>query len=72
MDYDMLSMHRRHHLCILWSLMAFSASVVESTFVIDRWLYLKEQPEIGEAWVQTVFGYEKSPRNLAVIGIKEG
>ena len=61
---------RRHHLCILWSLMAFSASVVESCFVTDRLLYLKEQPQVKSAWVQTVFEYGKSPRNLAVVGIK--
>ena len=68
--YEKRFQHRRHHLCILWSLMAFSAGVVESAILVDRWLYLKEQPEVKEAWVQTVFEYEKSPRNLVVVGIK--
>lgn len=59
------------NLAIIWSLMAFSAGVVESLIVVDRWLWLKEQDEVEHAWVQTVFGYELSPRNLAVIGVKK-
>ena len=68
--YEKRFRDRKHHLCVLWSLMAFSASVVESAIVVDRWLYLEEQPQVKEAWVQTVFEYEKSPRNLVVVGIK--
>ena len=69
--YEERYLHRRHHLCILWSLMAFSAAVMESAMVVDRWLYLEEQDTVDEAWVQTVFEYEKSPRNLVVVGIKK-
>ena len=68
--YEERYRHRKHHLCILWSLMAFSAGVVEAAIVVDRWCYLKEQPEVQNAWVETVFEYEKSPRNLVVVGIK--
>ena len=61
---------KKKELSIVWSLMAFSASVVESCIVVDRWLYLKEQAEVRECWVEAVFDYKKSPRNLAVVGIK--
>jgi hypothetical protein len=49
-------------------LMAFSAGVVESMIVVDRWLYLRE--EGCEAWVEAVFDYGLSPRNLVVVGVK--
>lgn len=62
--------HRRHDLCVLWSFMAFSAGVVETLMVTDRWQWLREQEEVADCWVQTVFDYGQSPRNLAVIGIK--
>ncbi|KZZ90979.1 hypothetical protein AAP_03620 [Ascosphaera apis ARSEF 7405] len=63
--------HKKKALSIIWSLMAFSASIVESLVVTDRWLFLREQKElIKEAWVEPVFEYAWSPRNLAVIGIK--
>ena len=61
---------RKKELSIVWSLMAFSASVVESSIVVDRWLYLKEQAEVRDCWVETVFDYKQSPRNLVVVGIK--
>ena len=61
---------KKKELSIVWSLMAFSASVVESCIVVDRWLYLKEQAEVRECWVETVFDYKQSPRNLVVVGIK--
>ena len=61
---------RRKELSIIWSLMAFSASVVEATIVVDRWLYLREQEEVKQCWVETVFDYTLSPRNLVVVGIK--
>ena len=60
----------KKHLCIVWSLMAFSATVVESTMVVDRWLYLREQQEVKDCWVETVFDYGQSPRNLVIVGIK--
>ena len=61
---------RKKELSVVWSLMAFSASVVESCIVADRWLYLKEQAEVRDCWVETVFDYKQSPRNLVVVGIK--
>jgi len=61
---------KKKELSIIWSLMAFSASVVESAIVIDRWLYLTEQKEVKDCWVETVFDYKQSPRNLVVVGIK--
>lgn len=64
--------HRKKELSVMWSLMAFSAGVVESLIVTDRWLFLKEHPqEVGDAWVESVFEYGLSPRNLVVVGIKK-
>ncbi|PVH77930.1 hypothetical protein DL98DRAFT_517063 [Cadophora sp. DSE1049] len=61
----------KKELSITWSLMAFSAGVVESLIVCDRWLWLREQEGVGEAWVEAVFDYGLSPRNLVVVGIKK-
>jgi hypothetical protein len=62
---------RKKELSIMWSLMAFSAGVVESLIVVDRWLFLKEHPDVvQDAWVEVVFDYKLSPRNLVVVGIK--
>ncbi|EGE04547.1 hypothetical protein TEQG_03418, partial [Trichophyton equinum CBS 127.97] len=36
----------KKNLSVVWSLMAFSASVVESMIVTDRWMYLREQDDI--------------------------
>jgi hypothetical protein len=61
----------KKELSITWSLMAFSAGVTESLIVVDRWLFLKEHPDlVGECWVEPVFDYSLSPRNLVVVGIK--
>ncbi|KAK0932014.1 hypothetical protein LTR91_008835 [Friedmanniomyces endolithicus] len=62
---------RKKDLSVIWSLMAFSAGVVEATIVVDRWLWLREQEEVSEAWVEPVFEYRMSPRNLVVVGIKK-
>jgi hypothetical protein len=62
--------YRRKHLAAIWCLMAFSAGVVESLIATDRWLWLEEQECVEQAWVETVFDYRLSPRNLCVIGIK--
>lgn len=63
--------HRKKELSVMWSLMAFCAGVVESLIVVDRWLFLREHGDVvGEAWVETVFDYGLSPRNLVVVGIK--
>lgn len=62
---------RKKELSIMWTLMAFSATVVEGLITADRWTYLKEHADVVEdAWVETVFDYELSPRNLVVVGLK--
>lgn len=74
-DEDMAKYEKKYkgskkELSIVWSLMAFSATVVEAVMVVDRWLYLREQAEVKDCWVETVFDYKQSPRNLVVVGIK--
>ena len=69
--YEEKYKYKKKELSILWSLMAFSASVVESTIVVDRWMWLKEQEEVGDCWVEAVFDYKQSPRNLVVVGTKK-
>ncbi len=55
----------------VWSLMAFTAGITESLIVTDRWLFLKEHADIvQDCWVETVFDYRESPRNLVVVGVK--
>ena len=51
--------------------MAFSGGVLESLIVVDRWLFLKEQPEVDTAWVKAVFDYKQSPGNLVVGGVNK-
>ena len=71
LNYDQHLAVRRKQLAIIWTLMAFSSSVVENVFVVDRYLWLKEQVGwIGKCWVETVFDYAVSPRNLVVVGIR--
>jgi hypothetical protein len=70
-SYTTKYVHARKHLAIIWSLMAFSAGVVESVIAVDRWLFLKEQECVREAWVEPVFEYSWSPRNLCVVGIRK-
>ncbi|KAH7396194.1 methyltransferase domain-containing protein [Pyrenochaeta sp. MPI-SDFR-AT-0127] len=70
-DYEARYAERKKELSVMWGLMAFSAGVVESVVVVDRWLWLKEQPEVEHAWVEPVFEYKHSPRNLVVVGIKK-
>lgn len=63
---------RKRELSAVWTLMAFSAGVVESLIVTDRWLFLKEHTDVVEdCWVESVFDYKESPRNLVVVGIKK-
>lgn len=69
--YERQYRYARKHLSVIWSLMAFSAGVVESTILVDRWLWLKEQQEVEQAWVQSVFDYAMSPRNMVVVGVKK-
>jgi hypothetical protein len=69
-EYESRYQARKKDLSIVWSLMAFSAGIVEAMIVVDRWLWLKEQPCVKHAWVEPVFDYVLSPRNLVVVGIK--
>ncbi|KAF2816362.1 uncharacterized protein BDZ99DRAFT_458240 [Mytilinidion resinicola] len=71
LDYEKRYSERKKELSVMWSLMAFSAGVVEAVIVVDRWLWLKEQKEVQHAWVEPVFDYKMSPRNLVVVGIKK-
>jgi hypothetical protein len=69
--YEETYSRRRRELSAVWSLMAFSACLVESAIVTDRWLYLKEHNDVvSHCWVEAVFDYAQSPRNLVVVGIK--
>ncbi|KAL1799096.1 hypothetical protein ACET3X_003133 [Alternaria dauci] len=70
-DYEVSYAERKKELSVMWSLMAFSAGVVEAVVVTDRYLWLKEQEEVEHAWVEPVFEYKYSPRNLVVVGIKK-
>lgn len=69
-DYERRYHGKKKELSIIWGLMAFSAMVVESVIVVDRWLFLKEQELVQDCWVEAVFDYKQSPRNLVVVGIK--
>ncbi|KAH6626297.1 methyltransferase domain-containing protein [Chaetomium sp. MPI-SDFR-AT-0129] len=70
--YEEMFRPRKRELSAVWSLMAFSACVVESLIVTDRWLFLREHPDlVRDCWVETVFDYRQSPRNLVVVGIKK-
>ncbi|KAF5677932.1 hypothetical protein FHETE_1452 [Fusarium heterosporum] len=69
--YEAEYLPRKKELCAVWSLMAFSAMAVESLIVSDRWTFLKEHDDlVRHAWVETVFDYQQSPRNLVVVGVK--
>lgn len=70
-DYEAQYAERKKELSVMWSLMAFSAGVVEAIVVTDRYLWLKEQEQVEKAWVEPVFEYKYSPRNLVVVGIKK-
>lgn len=68
--YETEYWHTRKNLSVVWSLMAFSAQVVEAVIVVDRWQFLREHDAVKECWVEPVFDYSLSPRNLTVIGLK--
>lgn len=68
--YEETYREKKKELSTVWSLMAFSAGVVESIIIVDRWLYLREQKEVKDCWVDAVFEYQSSPRNLVIVGIK--
>ena len=61
---------RRKDLEIVWSLMAVSAQLVEAVIIADRWQWLREQEVVKDCWVEPVFDYKESPRNLVIVGIK--
>ena len=70
-EYEKKYRDRKRELSAVWSLMAFSACLVESLIVTDRWLFLREHSDIvRDCWVESVFDYRESPRNLVVVGIK--
>lgn len=60
---------RKKELSVVWSLMAFSAAVIESLIVVDRWQFLMEMG-CSRTWVEAAFEYSESPRNLVVVGIR--
>jgi hypothetical protein len=69
--YEIQYLPRKNELSVIWSLMAFSAGVIEAAIVVDRWLWLREQEVVRECWVESVFDYAVSPRNLVVVGVKK-
>ena len=70
-EYEARWGYAQKNLAVIWSLMAFSAGVVESLITVDRYLFLREQDSVQECWVEPVFDYKHSPRNLVVVGIKK-
>ncbi|KAI0157699.1 methyltransferase domain-containing protein [Xylariaceae sp. FL1272] len=70
-EYESKYTPRKRELSAIWTLMAFSAVVVESLIATDRWLFLRQQNEVHDCWVETVFDYKQSPRNLVVVGVKK-
>ncbi len=70
--YEREFLSRGREVSAIWTLMAFSGTLVESLIVTDRWLFLKEHTDVvRDCWVESVFDYKESPRNLVVIGIKK-
>ena len=71
-EYEAKYMHARKEIAVIWTMMAFSAIVIESLIVTDRWLFLKEHQDIvKDAWVEAVFDFQQSPRNMVVVGVKK-
>ncbi|KAI2609260.1 methyltransferase domain-containing protein [Hypoxylon sp. NC1633] len=69
--YEEMYGPRKRELSAIWSLMAFSAMATESLIVTDRWLFLRQHSGlVQDCWVETVFDYRESPRNLVVVGVK--
>lgn len=68
--YERRYQGRKKDLSVVWSLMAFSAGLVEACIVVDRWSFLKEQEAVERCWVEAIFDYTQSPRNLVVVGTK--
>ncbi|KAJ9617097.1 hypothetical protein H2200_000818 [Cladophialophora chaetospira] len=70
-EYESRFAYAKKNLAVIWSLMAFSAGVVESIIVTDRWLFLREQECVEDCWVDIAFDYKQSPRNFVVVGVKK-
>ncbi|KAI1753590.1 methyltransferase domain-containing protein [Xylaria castorea] len=71
-EYERRYGPRKRELSAIWTLMAFSAVVVESLIVTDRWLFLQQHSDlVQDCWVEPVFDYRQSPRNLVVVGVKK-
>ncbi|KAI5924380.1 methyltransferase domain-containing protein [Camillea tinctor] len=69
--YEAAYAPRRREISAVWTLMAFSAVVVEALVVTDRWLFLRQHEDLVDScWAEPVFDYRESPRNLVVAGIK--
>lgn len=68
--YERDFLPKKKDLSIVWTLMAYSAGIVEAIVAVDRWQWMREQPEIHESWIEPVFDYARSPRNLVAVGIK--
>ena len=69
--YEQDYLPRKRELSSVWSLMAFSAVVIEALIVTDRWLFLRQHADVRKSWVEAVFDYQRSPRNLVVVGVKK-
>ena len=69
--YDAEYSNKKKELSVVWSLMAVTAGVAEALVLVDRWSFLRQHDFVKDCWVEPVFDYGKSPRNLAVIGIKK-
>lgn len=69
--YEREYLPRKKELSVVWTMMAFSAIVVESLIVTDRWTFLEEHDEVAQAWAEPVFDFAQSPRNMVVVGIKK-
>ncbi|PLB51962.1 hypothetical protein P170DRAFT_433866 [Aspergillus steynii IBT 23096] len=63
--------HAKKNLSVVWTLMAYSSALVEAIIVVDRWQFLREYDCVQDCWVEPVFDYSESPRNLAIIGVKK-
>lgn len=70
--YEAEYLPRKKELSVIWALMAFSAGVIEAAIVVDRFCWLREQGEevVRECWVESVFDFGVSPRNLVVVGVR--
>jgi hypothetical protein len=57
-------------LSLFWSLRALLGPVIESLIMMDRYLYLMEQPAVAHADILRVFDEDVSPRNMILVASK--